>query len=232
MIIKKFNLFIEKVFLTKSSNSGSTKQNDTILDNPSNNQSLSSLLLLNNKLRKEEYKQLIKDLELRVSKGFIRKLLNSDFSEGHIQKVILSLNNNQFLYDKEKIGDLVCEYCGKTPLFRNRVNLLDIMKLKIPMRVSHNLIATCDHKEPKSKGGDVYAYSNLAICCHKCNTLKGDMSYADWQYLMEVSNKLIKDLNLNKDNYDTIKKSELFNSIESSDFKKRIREYIKNKVNN
>jgi hypothetical protein len=232
MIIKKFNLFLEKVILTKNSNSGSTKQNDTILDNPSNNQSLSSLLLLNNKLRKEEYEQLIKDLELRVNRKFIRKLLNSDFSEGHIQKVILSLNNNQFIYDKEKTGDLVCEYCGKTPLFRNRVNLVDIMKLKMPMRVIPSMIATCDHKEPKSKGGDVYDYNNLAICCNKCNTLKGDMAYVDWKYLMEVSNKLINDLDLNKSNYDTIKKSELFNSIESSDLKKRIREYIKNKVNN
>ena len=53
MIIKKFNLFLEKVVLTKSSNSGSTKQHDTILDKPSNNRSLSSLLLLNNKLKKK-----------------------------------------------------------------------------------------------------------------------------------------------------------------------------------
>ena len=74
MVIKKFELFLEKVILSKTSNSGSTKQNDTILDKPSNNQSLSSLLLLNNKLKKEEYVDLIKDLELRVSKKFFRTL--------------------------------------------------------------------------------------------------------------------------------------------------------------
>lgn len=232
MIIKKFNLFLEKVVLTKSSNSGSTKQHDTILDKPSNNRSLSSLLLLNNKLKKEEYIQLIKKLELRVSKSFIRKLLNSDFSEEHIKRVILSLNNNQFIYDREKIGDLVCEYCGKSPLFRNKINLLDIMKLKMPMRVSPNIIATCDHKEPKSKGGDIYDYNNLAVCCHKCNSIKGDMNYIDWEKLMSLSNQLISELNLNINNFDLIKKSEMFSSIESSDFKKRIREFIKNKVNN
>ena len=232
MIIKKFELFLEKVILSKTSNSGSTKQNDTILDKPSNNQSLSSLLLLNNKLKKEEYSQLIKDLELRVSKKFVRTLLNSDYSEGHIERVILSLNNSQFIVDKQKIGDLICEYCGKTPLLKNKINLLDIMKLKMPMRINPNSIATCDHKEPKSKGGSIYDYSNLAVCCHRCNGIKGDMSYDDWKYLMEVANKLIIDLDLNKNNFDIIKKSELFNSIESSDLRKRIKEFIINKVNN
>jgi hypothetical protein len=49
---------------------------------------------------------------------------------------------------------------------------------------------------------------------------------------MEISNKLINDLELNKNNFDIIKKSNLFNSIKSSDLKKRIREFIINKVNN
>ena len=134
--------------------------------------------------------------------------------------------------DKQKIGDLICEYCGKTPLLKNKINLLDIMKLKMPMRINHNSIATCDHKEPKSKGCSIYDYSNLAVCCHRCNGIKGDMSYDDWKYLMEVANKLIIDLDLNKNNFDIIKKSELFNSIESSDLRKRIKEFIINKVNN
>ena len=238
MIIRKFNLFLEKV-LTKSSNSGSTKQNDIILDEPNSNKSLSSLLLLNDKLRKEEFEDLIKRLNLKekivnnlkLNRKFIRTLLYSNFSDNHIQRIILSLNNNQFIAEKEKEGTLKCEYCGKSPLIKNKSSFEEIIHLKIPRMSNVDKLATCDHKEPKSKGGDLYDYSNLAVCCDKCNGIKGNMSYNSWKYIMEVSNKLIKDLELNKFNVTEIKKSKEFDSIESEYFKKCIKEYIFNKVN-
>jgi len=140
------------------------------------------------------------------------------------------MNNTQFIKNCiKKYGKLDCEYCGKENLITREHSLDKIISLKIPISNNKNL-ATTDHKQPKAKGGDLYDYNNLAVCCHKCNGIKGDMSYDEWKYLMDISNKLINDLDLNHVNYDLIKKSELFNSIESSDFKKRVREFIKNKV--
>lgn len=240
MIIKKFNLFLEKVILTKSSKSGSTKQNDIILDEPNNNKSLSSLLLLNDKLRKKEFEDLIKKLNLKekmvnnlkLNRKFIRTLLYSNFSDNHIQRVILSLNNSQFIAEKEKEGVLKCEYCGKSPLIRNRNSFEEILNLKMPKRVSPNKMATCDHKEPKSKGGDMYDYDNLAVCCNNCNNIKSDMDYQTWLSLIDTSNKIIKDLKLNKLNVTEIKNSKELDSIKNEYFKKCIKEFIFNKVNN
>lgn len=232
MIIKKFNLFLEKVVLTKSSNSGSTKQNDTILDNPSNNRSLSSLLLLNNKLKIQEYIDLFKILKIKISKSFLNKLLNSNLSDSKIKNLIIMLNNQEFLKKKlQKNGILKCEYCGKSPLLVNIITPEDIINNDIK-RISDNMLATCDHKHPKSKGGYVYDYSNFAVCCKKCNEIKSDMYYDEWLYLMNISNQLIQDMGLNNKNFDTMKKSKLYKDIENPKLRKDIRDFIINKVNN
>jgi hypothetical protein len=46
--------------------------------------------------------------------------------------------------------------------------------------------ATCDHKNPISKGGSKFTYDNLAVCCSTCNTRKGNMSYEEWTHYLKT----------------------------------------------
>jgi 5-methylcytosine-specific restriction endonuclease McrA len=42
------------------------------------------------------------------------------------------------------------------------------------MRVNKNIMATIDHIEAKSKGGDLYNPKNLTCACGKCNGQKSN----------------------------------------------------------
>ena len=45
---------------------------------------------------------------------------------------------------------------------------------------NRRLVATIDHKHPRSRGG-TWDYENLAICCAQCNSLKGDLTLAEFE---------------------------------------------------
>lgn len=68
---------------------------------------------------------------------------------------------NRWMRTQEKSykGTLQCVYCGKR-VFRKYKTL--------------GLLATVDHVQPISKGGERYNPDNLAIACFGCNHRKGD----------------------------------------------------------
>ena len=57
-------------------------------------------------------------------------------------------------------GKLCCKYCS--------------IKLITGIHPPPDNGLTVDHVVPTSKGGKLYDDKNLVICCHKCNSLKGD----------------------------------------------------------
>lgn len=49
---------------------------------------------------------------------------------------------------------------------------------------------TIDHKVPLGRGGQ-HVYGNLAVCCEKCNILKGNMT--DAEYLEYLKSRPVED---------------------------------------
>jgi hypothetical protein len=104
------------------------------------------------------------------------------------EKVLIMLNNLRFLKEKLKErGELYCEYCNKGPLVIYDIAPSDInieslsnTNILINKKFDQKDGATCDHKIPKSKGGDKFNFENLAVCCHRCNKRKGNMSWENW----------------------------------------------------
>ena len=191
-MIKKFYEFINEEFQkikSKESLSGYTKEFDIILDEPSSNYSLSSSILLKKKFSDIEDKETLKNLKnINKMNSEERKLFYKKRTK-NINPIEIVLNNLQFLKDKQKeIKTLTCEYCKKTPLKIYDINPkeLKIEDLRNKRFRFHNTgfnpkdAATVDHKNPISKGGDIFDYDNLAVCCSKCNTIKGNMSWDEW----------------------------------------------------
>ena len=173
-----FDYFISELNITKSvSGSGRTKEVDVILDEPTSSKSLSSYIMLKNKLGDQKLDSIdLKGNMSGLNKSTLRILKKNP-------KIEISINNLKFLkYKLKKKGILSCEYCGKSPLiiydiFSNKKEGSDYIKYK---KFKKEDGATCDHKDPISKGGNRFNYDNLAVCCSRCNTLKGDKSYQDW----------------------------------------------------
>jgi hypothetical protein len=163
------------------SNTGRTKIVHNILDDPSNQKSYSSGILLRDKLRDQEFKDIMSDNDFdKMSKKERSRIRSIKHADG-IKK---SLNNLKFLEDQERLkGDLRCEYCNKGPL---KIYKFDPFS-KVRQRFDPINGATCDHREPTSKGGDPFDYKNLAVCCYGCNQKKGNMSWEDWRDRMSLS---------------------------------------------
>ena len=170
-----------KKIVSDQSGSGKTKYIDTIFSEPSSSKSASSGILLRKDLRDKEFDDLKSILSDELSRSFRKGKTNK------IDKFKITLNNLRFLKDKAKEGDLYCEYCQKGPLVIYDFNTdnIDSMKINNPKfrfntKFNKKDGATCDHREPVSKGGDKFDYSNLAVSCYPCNKKKGNITYIEW----------------------------------------------------
>lgn len=178
---EKLESLNELKITSNKSSSGRTIELDNILDIPNSNKTLSSRILLRKRLLDEEAFSNDKEIPF----GLKREIHAAYLKYPHLS---VDINNINFLKDtlKEK-KVLRCEYCNKGPLV-----IYDTFFIKkedteyIKYTKFNNLDgATCDHKQPISKGGDKYLYTNLSVCCSRCNKIKKDMSYADWMDNLE-----------------------------------------------
>lgn len=163
------------------SNTGRTKILHNILDEPKDPRSYSSSVLLRDFLRKQEISDVTSSDEVfnklsRKERFRIMGLKKAD-------RIKLSLSNLKFLMNKEKEGPLYCEYCNKGPLVVYGFNPYNKKGSKSAFNKENG--ATCDHKIPRSKGGDPFDYDNLAVCCHGCNQKKSNMSWENWESYMK-----------------------------------------------
>ena len=158
------------------SKSGSTKEMDWIYDDPQDNKSLSSSILLRQQLKEKELED--SGLPIQFSK----------YPKSKIDKFKITLNNLKFLKDKQEEGDLFCEYCHKGPLVIYDITGEPNFKKRINSNFNKNNGATTDHKTPLSKGGDKFGYDNLAVCCYRCNQRKRNLNYKDWINLINKTN--------------------------------------------
>jgi 5-methylcytosine-specific restriction endonuclease McrA len=78
------------------------------------------------------------------------------------------LFNTKFLqHMRKKYGELHCEYCGKQNL--------KLYHWKHDKVKSYHDMATADHFLPRALYPELAKdYSNLKVCCHKCNQKKKD----------------------------------------------------------
>ena len=173
----KYILLFEELFIqSNKSGSGKTTEWDNILDDPTSSKSLSSSILLRNKLQKDEWKSTVKSI------GGETKKLKPKPNNRKIEKLKVSLHNLKFLKDKLKErGALRCEYCNNGPLIIYDTFYKGSDQKYLKHKPFSNIDgATADHKNPQSKGGDKYSQDNLAVACMKCNHDKKDMDYEDW----------------------------------------------------
>lgn len=201
--MKNFIDFINELYHAKD-NKNSTKTRhfyNTVYDEPSSAKSTGMLAMLNADLAKQEFKELLKKYpagtpDWAIRKGEIAKK-TGQMSKGYL-KLLVTLNNLQFLKDMEKKGPLYCEYCDEGPLvIYDITNTPSESDLNNPnYRFNQNFNekdgATCDHRIPQSKGGDKFDYSNLAVCCYKCNQKKKNMDYDAW--MNSINESLIEPL--------------------------------------
>lgn len=92
-----------------------------------------------------------KDYQDQVNSYYVRQQLIL-FSRGYLNKI------------QKKYGTISCTYCGKPNLIIEEAG----------MRVSSNIIATIDHIQAKSKGGEYFDEKNVTACCSKCNSKKSN----------------------------------------------------------
>lgn len=152
------------------SRSGRTKNIDLIWDLPDNSKTLSASVLLKDKLKKEEFDDIVSQLSdtKNVKNSTITK---NNFTFNKNTKLSISVNNIAFLQEKLKEdGELRCEYCNHGPL----------KIYNFGTKFNKRNGATVDHKVPISKGGLIFNWSNLCVCCNKCNSQKDNMDYDDW----------------------------------------------------
>jgi hypothetical protein len=147
-------------------------------------------VLLNNKFRKEEMDSIITALQQGA------KPEEFSIKDPKLLRILVLANNLKFLKDtlKEK-GRLQCEYCDKGPLIIYDVtpdkfsNLIDNPYYRLNQDFDAEWGATCDHKDPQSLGGDKFDYSNLAVCCYRCNQRKRSMPYKQWMERIGKTNE-------------------------------------------
>lgn len=194
MKIKSYLEYITELrnVTTDISKSGHTKVMDVVYDDPSKAKSPSSGVLLKNDLRSREFQDLIKN----ISNANIRRLLQKHVGNPKVERLAVTLNNTQFLKDtQQEIGDLHCMYCDKGPL-----RIYDISGNGPKFNPKDG--ATVDHKQPQSKGGDKFNYSNLAVCCYKCNQAKGNISYEDW--MDRIKKPVLESIKIEREDIDNI----------------------------
>lgn len=179
-MVKRYNEFINELHkvLSNQSGSGRTKEFDLIWDTPEDAKNLASGVLLKNDLKNKEFISLITSFkDFSEPENKMAKKTKED-------KLKITINNLRFLKEKEsELGELNCEYCGAGPL---KVYDIEIDGGRI-IRSYFNPKdgATCDHKQPISKGGDWFNFDNLAVCCYDCNNKKEDRSYDDWMHFID-----------------------------------------------
>lgn len=163
MALKKILLFYDFVneelykVLTDRSGSGKTRITDTILDDPSSAKSTGSGILLRKQLSDIEMLDIIKSTE------------SPDTRKNDRLSVVI--NNLEFLkYKEATIGELYCEYCKKGPLkiyefdysrITNPINKKQYRNIRFNNKFNKKDGATADHKDPISKGGDLFDYANF-----------------------------------------------------------------------
>lgn len=192
--LERFNGFISEIHKIKNydTSTKNIKYMDVILDDPQSFSSPSHAILLKRKLQDLEDSEILKTLK-NVKK--MTPSHRSMFFRTKLQRgLAIPLNNLQFLKDRQReIGELRCEYCKKGPLTVYDFNPEELKwyKVKDKMKIQRQMImfkpedgATCDHKEPISKGGNEFDYENLAVACYDCNKKKGNMSWIDWMKKM------------------------------------------------
>ena len=198
MRIKSYIDFINEELqrvVSDQSGSGRTKSLDTIWDDPVSSKSPSSGILLRQQLKDREFNDLRRAISSDVPDYVIKNMIKG--GDAKLNKFKVTLNNLQFLKDKAKEGELRCEYCDKGPLVIYDFNPdeltpenIDKPGYRFNTKFSDEDGATCDHKQPQSKGGDKFDYSNLAVCCRPCNKKKSNMSWEEWKKLMKITENL------------------------------------------
>ena len=193
------NKFRAKRFLTEelrdintNISGGRFKEIDKIYnDDDAHVKSRASGILLKDKLRKEEMDSILTALE----NGAKPSDFNTD-NDPKLLRILVLMNNLKFLKDTlQDKGKLQCEYCGKGPLIIYDVvaskfkNLIDNPHYKLNQNFDPEWGATCDHKDPQSLGGDKFDYSNLAVCCYRCNQRKRSMPYKQWMERIGKTNE-------------------------------------------
>lgn len=192
--MKHLMLFEEWHKVIQHSNSGKTKWIDTIHDGPSSPKSYSSSLLLKNDLEEKEFDDLKK--LTGASDWVIKNLIKypSSSRKNKLEQISVTMNNLKFLKDIEKEkGELYCEYCKKGPLVIYDINPgeitpenIDNRNFRFNAKFNPKDGATADHKQPQSKGGDKFDYSNLAVSCEPCNKRKGNMDWESWKQRIKL----------------------------------------------
>lgn len=221
MRIKSFNEYITEELrkvISDQSGSGKTKSVEWIWDEPTSAKSPSAGVSLKDELRELEFQDLIKTLSHDGLDNKSKSRLRKERFKSKSDKLAVTLNNLRFLKDEQKEkGDLRCEYCGKGPLVIYDITEDELKRgpQKIDGRLRFNTKfnpkdgATCDHKQPQSKGGDKFNYSNLAVCCYRCNQRKGNMDWEKWSDVLK--NRQFNESSKNLENRRLI--SDLFLSI-------------------
>jgi hypothetical protein len=192
--MKYLKLFEEWEKHTQTSGSGRTRWIDTVWDIPTSSKAYSSGILLNKDLKDREFDDLKKMTNEPdwVVKNMIKN--PNSVRQRELLKMRVLMNNLQFLKDEEKQkGKLYCEYCGKGPLKIYDINpgemtpdILSNSNYILNKKFDPRDGATADHKQPQSKGGDRFSYTNLAVCCYSCNQRKGSMSWIEWKNRMKL----------------------------------------------
>lgn len=72
---------------------------------------------------------------------------------------------------QQTTGTLTCTYCHKPDL------IIELDGMKVPNRQK----ATIDHILALSKGGALFEYANICVCCGSCNSKKGNMSVEEFE---------------------------------------------------
>jgi len=200
-MILKFEEFINEELRrikSYSSNSGSSKSYDLVYDDPTNPKSPSSGVLLRNDLQEQELQDLIDLAGEFLPKHTLKYFMKNPNKSKKLKKFLVTMNNLKFLKDREsELKELRCEYCNKGPLIIYDIStrnvtpeMLTNRNYKFNKKFDKSDGATCDHKNPQSKGGDKFDYDNLAVCCYRCNQKKGNMSYDDWMSKLNERNNI------------------------------------------
>ncbi len=249
--IKKYKLFEElRKIVSDSSSTGRTKSIDWVYnDDTDNPKSSGSGVLLRQDLKDREFQDLVNIFGKDTPPYVIKNLINGSRNSKRMSKFIVTMNNLQFLKDKQKeLGELYCEYCNKGPLVIYDINPLDVTpeninnpNYRFNSKFSAVDGATADHKTAQSRGGNKLDYSNLAVCCSSCNKSKGNMSYEDWMYKLSKNESMSSfDLATSANIGDILSESHIYDYAQrlhrneedfiDGDISERIGEYSKYKL--
>ena len=204
--INSYSQFINERLLTEElrnittnvSGSGRSREVTKIYnDEDADIKSSAAGILLNNKFRREEMNSIITALKQGA------KPEDFNIEDPKLLRILVLANNLKFLKDTlQDKGRLQCDYCGKGPLIIYDVapdkfsNLIDNPYYRLNTEFDTDFGATCDHKDPQSLGGDRFDYSNLAVCCYRCNQRKRSMPYKQWMERIGKTNESLDEIHV------------------------------------